>query len=154
MSTVTSSLPLFAASSNGGRSPSSGFPGCLRRLSYSFSHKQLTTTEPQQSSNSPTQQTTISLQSFTDSIGWLRSKSKLLYGWRFTASQFILVPSALKLSTGDFSFFFFNWALAAIVLMWHPLWREDRFVSYGYACLSSTVRVAYSMLLKILYFAL
>jgi hypothetical protein len=29
--------------------------------------------------------------------------------------------------------YFFNWTLAVIVLMWHPLWRDDGFVCYQYA---------------------
>jgi hypothetical protein len=39
------------------------------------------------------------------------------------------------LKTHDQSFFF-NWTLAAIVLMWHPLWREDASVVYN-CCWSS-----------------
>jgi hypothetical protein len=46
---------------------------------------------------------------------------------------------------------FCNWTLAVIILMQHPLWREDGFVSYELA--SSFVKCTYciySMLLKIL----
>jgi hypothetical protein len=39
--------------------------------------------------------------------------------------------------------FIFNWTLAVIVLIQHPLWREDGVVSYEYAW-------SYNMLLKIL----
>jgi hypothetical protein len=55
---------------------------------------------------------------------WLnnsKSKSKLLYAWRFTAYQFVLASSPLRLTTRDF---FPNWTL---------LWREDGFVCYEYA---------------------
>jgi hypothetical protein len=44
-----------------------------------------------------------------------KSKSKLLYDWRFTANQFVLTSSPLKPTTRDF--FFHNWTLVAIVLM-------------------------------------
>jgi hypothetical protein len=41
---------------------------------------------------------------------------------------------AKPLETHDqICFFFFNWTLTVIVLMKHPLWREDGFVSYQYA---------------------
>jgi hypothetical protein len=42
------------------------------------------------------------------------SESELLYDWRFTASQFVLAPSPLKLTTRVL--FFSNWTLAVIVL--------------------------------------
>jgi hypothetical protein len=32
------------------------------------------------------------------------SESDLLYDWRFTANQFVLAPSPLRLTTGDFFF--------------------------------------------------
>jgi hypothetical protein len=44
-----------AAVSNGGRSPSSGFPNCTPVSTTSFSQQQLTTTETQQFPNSLTQ---------------------------------------------------------------------------------------------------
>jgi hypothetical protein len=50
---------------------------------------------------------------------------------------------------------FFNWNLTVIVLIYHPRWREDGFVSYEYAW--SFVKCTYhtySMLLKILPFVL
>jgi hypothetical protein len=49
--------------------------------------------------------------------------------------------------------FFFNWALAVIVRMKHPLWREDESVSYEYAW--SFVKYTfciYCMLLKFSFF--
>jgi hypothetical protein len=64
-----------------------------------------------------------------------KSESKLLYDWRFTASQFILVSSPLRLTVRDL--FFFNRALVVIVLMYHPLWRKDGFAS------SSNVGIAH-----------
>jgi hypothetical protein len=42
------------------------------------------------------------------------SESETLYDWRFTANQFILAPSPLRLTA---RIFIFNWALAVIVLM-------------------------------------
>jgi hypothetical protein len=45
------------------------------------------------------------------------SESELLYDWRFTANQFILASSPLRLTTT----FFFNGTLAVIILMYHPL---------------------------------
>jgi hypothetical protein len=59
-----------------------------------------------------------------------KSKSKLLYDWRFTANQFILAPSPLRITTRVFC----NWTLAVMALMQHPLWWEDGFVSYEYVC--------------------
>jgi hypothetical protein len=53
-----------------------------------------------------------------------KSKSELLYDWRFTTNQFVLALSPLRPTTK----FFFNWTLAVIVLMWYPLWLEDGFV--------------------------
>jgi hypothetical protein len=45
-----------------------------------------------------------------------KSKSKLLYDWRFTANQFILASSLLILTT---RYSFLNWTLAVIVRMQH-----------------------------------
>jgi hypothetical protein len=42
------------------------------------------------------------------------SKSELLYRWRFAASQLVLVPSPLKVTTRDF---FLQLTIAVIVLM-------------------------------------
>jgi hypothetical protein len=42
------------------------------------------------------------------------SESELLYDWRFTASQFVLAPSTLRITA---RFFLFSWTLAVIVLM-------------------------------------
>jgi hypothetical protein len=42
------------------------------------------------------------------------SKSELLYYWRFTANEFVLVTSSLRLMTSNF---ISNWSLAVIVLM-------------------------------------
>jgi hypothetical protein len=81
----------------------------------------------------------------------IRNKTQLLYDWRFTANQFVLVPSPLGLTSNDF---FFNWTLAIIALMKYPLWW-DVFVSYEcvWPFVKCTCRT-YSMLLKILPFAL
>jgi hypothetical protein len=77
---------------------------------------------------------------------------ELLYDWRFTANQFILTSRLLRPTTRDS---FFNWTLAIIVLIQHPLWREDGLASYEYTWLfvKCTYRT-YSMLLKILPFPL
>jgi hypothetical protein len=48
-----------------------------------------------------------------DSLSTDKSKSKLLYDWRFTANQFILASSLLRPTTRDF----FNSTLAVIALM-------------------------------------
>jgi hypothetical protein len=56
-----------------------------------------------------------------------KSESKLLYDWRFTANQFVLASSPLRLTTSDF---FFNWTFVVVVLMQHPLWTEHGFVSH------------------------
>jgi hypothetical protein len=58
-------------------------------------------------------------------------------------------------SRTEISFFFFNLNFAVIVLMLHPLWREDRFASYenAWPFVNCAYRT-YSMLLKILSFAL
>jgi hypothetical protein len=43
-----------------------------------------------------------------------KSKSKLLYYWRFTAKQFVLWPGPLRSTTRDL---FPNWTMAVIVLL-------------------------------------
>jgi hypothetical protein len=43
-----------------------------------------------------------------------KSKSELLYDWRFTANQFVLASSPLRPTTTDL---FFNWALVVIALI-------------------------------------
>jgi hypothetical protein len=43
-----------------------------------------------------------------------KSKRELLYGWVFTANQFVLASSPMRLKSRDFSF---NWTLAIIVLL-------------------------------------
>jgi hypothetical protein len=90
------------------------------------------------------------LSSQTPVQSWLssKSKSKLLYDWRFTANQFVLAPSPLRVKTD----FFFSWTLSVIVLIWQTLRREDGFVSCEYAW--PFVKYTYSMSLKILAFAL
>jgi hypothetical protein len=74
-----------------------------------------------------------------------KSESNLLYNWRFTANQFVLASRPLRLTTRDI----FKLILAVIVLVYHPLWREDRFASYKYAWpfLKYIFRM-YSILLK------
>jgi hypothetical protein len=37
-------------------------------------------------------------------LGAFKSKSKLLYDWRFTASPFVLASNPLRLTTSDFFF--------------------------------------------------
>jgi hypothetical protein len=46
-------------------------------------------------------------------------------------------------STIRYIIFFCNWILAVIVLTYHPPWREDVFVSYEYAWLSSSEGIAH-----------
>jgi hypothetical protein len=60
-------------------------------------------------------------------------ESELLYNWRFTAYQFVLEPSPLRLTA---KIYFLNWAPAFIVLMQHPVSREDGSVLYNW-CWSS-----------------
>jgi hypothetical protein len=57
------------------------------------------------------------------------SESQLLYDWWFTANQFVLEPSLLRLMTSNF----FNLTPAVIVLIYHPLWREEGSVIYNFA---------------------
>jgi hypothetical protein len=45
-----------------------------------------------------------------------KSKSKLLYDWRFTANQFVLASSPLRLMTRILFFFTPNWTLSILVL--------------------------------------
>jgi hypothetical protein len=56
------------------------------------------------------------------------SESELLYGWRFTANQFVLATSPLRLTTCNF---FFSWTLAVIVLC--NILSEER-MSVVYNC--------------------
>jgi hypothetical protein len=67
---------------------------------------------------------------------WLRTKLELELSddWQFTAKQFVLAPSPLRITSRDF----FDWTLAVIVLL--------AFVKYTYC--------TYSMLLKILNFTI
>jgi hypothetical protein len=46
--------------------------------------------------------------------GYSEPESELLYDWRFTANQFFLAPSPLRLTD---RIFFFNWTHVVIVLM-------------------------------------
>jgi hypothetical protein len=61
---------------------------------------------------------------------WILSESgsELLYDWRFTVNKFVLAPSPFRHTTS----IYFNWTLAVIALMKHPLWREV--VSVVYNC--------------------
>jgi hypothetical protein len=59
------------------------------------------------SNNSLTHRPTL----FTNST---QPKPQLPYDWKFTANQFVLAPSPLRLKTTDF---FCNWTLLVIVLM-------------------------------------
>jgi hypothetical protein len=57
---------------------------------------------------------------FTSRISTLRytkseSESELLYDWRFTANQFVVAPSPLRLTSRII--FFLNWTPAVIVLI-------------------------------------
>jgi hypothetical protein len=61
------------------------------------------------------------------------SESELFYDWRYTANQFVLAPSPLRLTA---RICFLNWRPAVIVLIYHPLWREDGSVIYN-CCWSS-----------------
>jgi hypothetical protein len=68
----------------------------------------------------------ISIQLISGTHGVLSTtNSKSLYDRRFTANQFIFPSSPLRPTTRDF---FFNWTLAVILLMYHPLWREVRLI--------------------------
>jgi hypothetical protein len=58
---------------------------------------------------------------------------ELLCDWRYTVNRFVLAPSPLRLTA---RIFFLNLTPAAIVLIWHPLWREDGSVIYN-CCWSS-----------------
>jgi hypothetical protein len=89
---------------NGGLSASSGFPNYSCASATSISQQQLTMTEPQQSSNWLTNsQTNYSLTQ--------KSKSKLLYDWRFTTKKFALAPGPMRLTTRP------DWTPAVIVLL-------------------------------------
>jgi hypothetical protein len=59
--------------------------------------------------------------------------SEFLYDWRYTANQFVLAPSTLRLMARTF---FLNWTSAVIVLLQHRLWREDGSVIYDCCCSS------------------
>jgi hypothetical protein len=101
---------------------------------------------------------------------WLTSKPKpmLRYDWLsighrgrvnlrlvFCRKSFHLNVKHLETYDHSGFCFFFNWPLAVIILMEHPLWREYGFVSYEYAWpfVKCTYRT-YNMLLKIFPFAL
>jgi hypothetical protein len=58
-------------------------------------------------------------------------KSELLYDWRFTANEFVLASSPLRLTT-EF-FFLFHSTFRLIILTQHALWREDWVISYEYS---------------------
>jgi hypothetical protein len=80
------------------------------------------------------------------------SKSRLHYDWAVYRKEFLLASSPLRPTNRDF---FLNFTLAVIVLMSHPLWRENLLFSCGYAwpfvkCKFRT----YNMILKILIFTL
>jgi hypothetical protein len=76
------------------------------------------------------------------------TESESLYDWLFTASQFVLAPTLLRLATRDFVFC--KWTLAIKVLI-HPLWRENRLrVCQVYVLHIHMYMYIYSMLLKIL----
>jgi hypothetical protein len=74
-----------------------------------------------------------------------KSKSGLLHDWRLSASQFISASSLLRFTT---SFFQLNPDI--ILLMYHPLWREDGVVSYEYPWpIANFMYRTYRMLLKL-----
>jgi hypothetical protein len=58
------------------------------------------------SSPSATRRATMEILEPASTLAWTsansKSKSELLYGWRFTANQFILASSPLRLTTRDF----------------------------------------------------
>jgi hypothetical protein len=123
----------LVAAFNGGRSSYSGNPNGTRpQLSGS--------------NRNSSQRLTHSLLAATE------SESQLLYDWRFTANQFFLAPSPLKITTRNF-FFQLNpcghnpYVTSSLTRAWvSPLWVGLTFVKYTYR--------TYSMLLKILAFAL
>jgi hypothetical protein len=80
-----------------------------------------------------------------------KSKSKLLYDCRFTANQFVLAPSPLRITTR----FFFSTETFWSYSLCNILSEEKMGVSYEYAWpfVKCTFRT-YSMLLEILSFAL
>jgi hypothetical protein len=53
------------------------------------------------------------------------SGSELLYDWRFTANQFILVANPLRLTTSSF-------ICQLNTCCYNPLWREDGFVVHNW----------------------
>jgi hypothetical protein len=72
---------------------------------------------------------------------WLLSVSELFYDWRFTANQFVLASSLLRLMI---RIAFCNWTVTVIVLMLHSIWREGRFVSYEYVWPLSHEHIAHT----------
>jgi hypothetical protein len=88
VSTITSSLPLLGSASNGGRSPSSGFPNCPRPqlpASHSNSSQRLNLSGPL--THWLTDWLTQSLANLLTQLSWLHSaqsesEPELLYDWR------------------------------------------------------------------------
>jgi hypothetical protein len=109
----------FVAASKGGRSPSSGFPN--------YSMPSL----PASNSNR---------------LQWLNRGSPLTHSLTqgyFTTGSLPPISSSWRQAPWDSGpEIFFNWALAVLVLMWHPLWWEDGCVPYEHAWPSSSVRIA------------
>jgi hypothetical protein len=86
---------LMVTASNGGRSPSSGFPNCPRsQLPASNSNPWQRLYRSSPVTNSPP------TNSQTNSLNCTAlSESKLLYDWRFTANQFVWASSPLRPTT-------------------------------------------------------
>jgi hypothetical protein len=70
---------------------------------------------------------TNSTSQYSESESESESEPELLYDWRFNENQFVLATSPFRLTTS----ILFNWTLAVIVLIWHPIWREDGSVVYN-----------------------
>jgi hypothetical protein len=123
----------LVAAFNGGRSSYSGLPNCPRRQLPAFHFSQL-----QLSTVSATTGLSVKLLlafASTGIPGFRLLESQSQNHWRFTSSHFVLTPSLLWFTTS----IFFNRTFAVIVLMWHPLWREDGPVVYN-CCWPSPVQ--------------
>jgi hypothetical protein len=106
--------------SNGGRSPSSGFPNCLH-VSVTVTMDLQWTLKLHRASS-----TTVPLIS---NLHWNPSKLKLYikYYWRSVGQSWCRAP--IRSPWLDFSFLFDNCGLLAVS---HPLWQEDGSVIYWY----------------------
>jgi hypothetical protein len=130
VSAVTSSLPLLSSSFQwrtflflcvSGRSPASA---------TGFQKQQLTTTEPQEFSNH-----------LTDSSKTSKNQSQS-YGWRFTANQFGLAPSSLRLTSRVSFLQLYRCGHSSYVTY---LWREGEFFLMNMLALYEVYIFTYSI---------